>query len=362
MVKLARPVKGPWPVLEADRPPTAPQRWSWPSSSSFHGAAHHAATEARTIRVVTGRVRVNEEPAVDGVAMALRPNGATVDGWILVSGGHRRELAHVSSERDWKLTAGDLGRPASGLSLSHHDSGYRLRIDDLRVSSDAPPHPAALADWIYVAALLDEGPPVYDADASSSTATREAISEALGRGDRRAVLALHRRYRPRGLCSMDAGPAAVARAYADLCYELGELGCFLQLQVRIMGDDFDRTASTSWGEAAHPTQADKLADTGIDVERFFRGLTIQLDGVKRRRELGSWRLARSIRESGRAGTTLPALATMAADPGLDEYNRLRATQVVVMATNDDHALDESGLTGTARAWLADWRAEQEERR
>jgi hypothetical protein len=154
---------------------------------------------------------------------------------------------------------------------------------------------------------------------------------------------------------MDERPAQVARAYADLCYRVGKLGCFLQLQIRIMGDQFDRVAYSSYGEAAHETESKRLAETGLDVDRFFRGLLVHFAGVERRGELGPWRLARSIQESGRTGSLVPALARMAESPDLDEYNRLRATQVLALM-NEIAGVNEARLPATSRDWLEEHRA------
>jgi hypothetical protein len=354
---------GPWPVAVVDRPSNPPKRWSWPTSPAFQGAASMAGLGATTIRVVRGRVVRPLAPALDGVTVALAPTGDTFDAWLLLAGGNDRWGASIHPESGWILTSGSLDRPWTGeLELSVPGTRETLRIESAEVRRGGPPHPAALADWTYVAALLGEGDTVYEEKAGDLGDADEGIAAAIARGDQEGALSIYRRFRPRGACSMDERPARVARAYADLCFDVGRLGCFLQLQVQIMGDRFDRVAYSSYGEASHATEADKLADTGVDVERFFRGLTIQLAGVKRRGELGTWRLARSIKESGSAGSILPAIATMAADPGLDEHNRLRAAQVVVMATDDEEAIAQEDLADSARAWLDERRAEAAKRR
>jgi hypothetical protein len=58
---------------------------------------------------------------------------------------------------------------------------------------------------------------------------------------------------------MDTTPQEAARLYAELAYARGDLGKFLQLQVRIMGDQFERVAWSSFGEAAHSTEAERLS-------------------------------------------------------------------------------------------------------
>lgn len=100
---------------------------------------------------------------------------------------------------------------------------------------------------------------------------------------------------------------------------------FLQLQIAIMGDHFERTAWSSYGEASHRTEAERLISTGIDVDQFLLGLAVstQASGAN----LGAWRLARAIQESGRVTSMLPKLEALASSPTLDAYNRLFATQV-----------------------------------
>lgn len=143
------------------------------------------------------------------------------------------------------------------------------------------------------------------------------------------AIALRARYQPVGMCSMDGHPAEAARRYAELCFVAGRLACFLNLQVQIMGDQFERVAYSSFGEASHDTEAERLASVGIDVQRFLRGLLYQFSSPGgERRELDPWRLARSIREAKLAGTLDGYLRAEAARTSLDAENRLRAVQTL----------------------------------
>lgn len=143
------------------------------------------------------------------------------------------------------------------------------------------------------------------------------------------ALGIYRRWTPVGRCSMDTRPQEVAREYADLCWERGRLGCLLQLQVQIMGNQFSRVAYSSYGEAAHDPESTRLDDAGVDVERFFRGLTMRfaIDGPVGR-ELPPWRIGKAA-----AGATPKGLRAtferIATDRSVDDYNRLRAAQVLV---------------------------------
>lgn len=232
----------------------------------------------------------------------------------------------------------------------------------------AKSHATAPIDWTYSTTLLVAEDPVYAADPDAQPgrdlpqAKWDALSKAM-QTDPKAALALldaldlkalsgrdHRlgqvarflhaqgrtdaaldafaRFRPMGRCSMDRAPAHAARSYAEACYAAGRIGCFLQLQVRIMGDHFDRVAWSSYGEAAANTQSKALVEAGVDAKRFLRGLLLRFDAdtPRPRAEMNLWRLARSMHESGI--DFAPDLEALATDPRLDQVNRHRAAQTL----------------------------------
>jgi hypothetical protein len=142
-----------------------------------------------------------------------------------------------------------------------------------------------------------------------------------------AAMGIRARFRPVGRCSMDTAPQTAATAYADLCYAAGKLGCFLDLQVQVMGDQFERVAYSSYGEAAHETRSDRLRNIGIDTARFLRGLVFRYAVAgAHRRELDPWRLARSMKEAGLGPDMLAFLRSAATRPELDTFNRMRAAE------------------------------------
>lgn len=132
---------------------------------------------------------------------------------------------------------------------------------------------------------------------------------------------------PVGGCSMDSRPAKVAKDLAERCFAKKRLGCFLQLQLRVMGDQFQRVAYSSYGEAAHGTDVNRLGTLGISVERFLLGLAIQLPEGNRAAELQPYRLARAILEADLAAGLGPKLVARVEDERLPGPARLRATQV-----------------------------------
>ena len=130
---------------------------------------------------------------------------------------------------------------------------------------------------------------------------------------------------------MDTAPQDAARDYADGCYRKGRLGCFLQLQMRIMGDNFRRVAQSSYGEAAHSTQSKRLLSAGVDTDRFFHGALFQYASKddRVRDELWPWRLSRAMNEAGLHEAMGKDLRKVASDASVDDYNRFRATQTLV---------------------------------
>jgi hypothetical protein len=234
------------------------------------------------------------------------------------------------------------------------------------------PSTHAWADWTYTSTLLEIDRPLYPFEeqepdteqwANAEWALREEVEgsiragnaiglatlrEAVARqrhlrslgwnaiavfaeqqGELELALAVRERYLAVGACSLDDTPNYAARGYADLCYRMGRLSCFLNLQVRIMSDNFRRMAYTSMGEASHGTEASRLRDVGIDVERFFRGLLYRFHtGGKQRAEIGSWRLARALHEANLTTPMATWLRREASRTDLDDYNRFRAAQTL----------------------------------
>ena len=268
-----------------------------------------------------------------------------------------------------------LERADSAVPIRQHRSGSTTFVFGPTVAHPAPAiDRRAWEDWTYTTTLLAMDRPLYEslerapgtnwrAALTVETARLAGVKRAMKRGadaglaEIRAALAarvpldefewedvaafaqqhgapdlavtVFSRHRPVGRCSMDIAPKEAARKYADVCYAAGKLSCFLNLQVQIMGDQFERVAYSSYGEAAHATEASRLRDIGIDVEKFLRGLLYQFDapGVDRA-GLDPWRLARSIHEANLGAGMASFLRAEVARPDLDGFNRLRAAQTL----------------------------------
>ncbi len=149
----------------------------------------------------------------------------------------------------------------------------------------------------------------------------EAAGHAEQLGDLELALAVRERYRPRRSCGLDLAPEYAARAYADLCYRMGRWACFLNLRVRLMGEDLIEGTDSTWAE--------RMRKVGIDVERFLRGLLYQFPapGLERS-EVEPRQLAGAMREAGLATSMATWLALEATRRDLDEFNRSRAAQTL----------------------------------
>ena len=200
--------------------------------------------------------------------------------------------------------------------------------------------PDALVPWTHVNTLVESNGPLYadtmgDApelrelvrsfrDAPEAEQLAKIVTWAKANKADAALFERFRSFRPRGSCSMDTMPQSAARVFGELAFARGDLGRFLQLQINIMGDNFERNAWSSYGEAAHRTEVERLVSTGIELDQFLLGLAVGTQDSGPR--LGAWRLARAIQEAGREATLLPKLEALATSPKLDAYNRLSATR------------------------------------
>ncbi|MDI3289743.1 hypothetical protein [Polyangium sp. 15x6] len=347
------------------RSPHANPRWSWPAMAQFQSMYDQAERQAKPIRLAHGLLVKDvdgQHAEVDDVVLSIERE-AEGDLYELqvefAATDEAYDQARFWNRSGWKLVTGSMERAAAGVPLVFERGSSRIRIEPTYVSSEGRIPMEALDAWSYVATLLASDPPVYDTTrATFEEDAEEKIAAARAAGDKEKALSYYRIWRPMGRCSMDSRPAQVAREYAELCYEMGKLGCFLQLQLRIMGDQFDRVAYSSYGEASHATEAERLTETGLDVDTFLLGLALRFSGVSRQGELGGYRLVRSIKESGRAAPIAARLSAWAKDGTFDDHSRLTATQILALLEEDAALADEESLSEIARLWLARHRAKK----
>ena len=128
-----------------------------------------------------------------------------------------------------------------------------------------------------------------------------------------------------GECSADTGPQDTARLFAELALARGDRPTFIDLQIQLIRNSFERVAHSSLAEQGSATSATRLVEAGVDVDELFLGLLIQRPGSAA--AVDDWRLARAIREAGRTDALLPRVEALATSGSLDPYNRFRATEV-----------------------------------
>lgn len=282
---------------------------------------------------------------------------------------HGETLTFFTSLSDDEATLEVGLKLAANQGFIAEQAGKTVKVDIKAVASKELT-PEVAQQLTYVETLLDEdAQPAQVADdqrkydselvqlvagLGASPAAIQAWAESK-RNDEK-LSARFRRAAVFGTCSVDMTPQRMTRAHAELAYARGELGRFLQLQVAIMGDRFERPAYSSYGEEAHGTESARLASTGLELSTFLMGLLWARDGKDG--HIDPRRLARSIREAGKAEVLQPRLEAIATDAAVDELNRLRAAQawffLELERTDEQRALERAGslpFSDGMKAWL-----------
>lgn len=362
--------------LQKTTPKDAPT-FAWPEATAFARAWSSAPRLVRIAEVDLPRVRIGDEPmAVTGVLLSFWPSA---DGRLEVRVEAAPHQLAWDLERTvggggatWRITQGALATGRLVLVSSERSEDDVLDLVVRYISPLVPIAPGPRADFAYVTTLLTaegsayEPPPerwdgrepdpkltarwkkverLYASEerdvvereltallGSDTPRTSDQWADAAEWARKQApelAIRIYRHWIPVGRCSMDTRPQAVARDYAELCFERGRLGCFLDLQVQIMGNQFSRRAWSSMGERAHRTESARLLSAGIDVERFFRGLVVRyaIDGDAGR-ELPTWRLGKAAAEATNADLG-PTFERQIEDESLDELNRFRAASTLL---------------------------------
>ncbi len=299
------------------------EQFGWPRPAAFEQRWRQAGGAPKGFELVEGAVERGGERVSWGYYW-VRP--ADRGGWIVASVATRASPQGHRSEQ-WR--AGSI----AGTAWELDDGGGTLRVT--RWLRGALVGDEATA-WVYATTLLQADGPLYapppDEPGDDARAVVNRLSDdpkqlatwARAEVKNDALYEQLRRYRPVGSCSRDTHPQAAARAFAELAYARGDLGRFLQLELRIMGDRFERVAWSSLGEAAHRTEAERLATTGIDVDTFLLG---SLLAAKERDDgINAWRFARAVGELGHEASMLPRLQRVVTDPAASPFNRLGAAK------------------------------------
>jgi hypothetical protein len=288
--------------------PAGARTWSWPKAEAFRELFATYGPDARPHATFVAEALMKHAYG-ETKGMIRGVCSHTQEGFVFhvigpYSGGS--DIEQHMSDNPWSPDSEEslnAAQKAAG-PVTVKERGWQNRTATLSSVQIDPVRgiPAELwADWVYTTTLLESDPDKPDDPTISP-----------------------------GQCSHDSGPIRQAIEHAALAAKDGRTGRFLRLRVRVLADAFERIAWSSSGDAAHGTPCDALKEAPIDLDRFFVGFVVAVDAPgKREVGINALRLARAIVESGRADAFIPVLRRLAQDPGSDEWNRFRATQVLV---------------------------------
>ncbi len=352
-------------------------RFSWPTSDAFEGAWEEVPQQ--TWGLARGRLVKKLVPPEElesyrklGLPQAMarlagtdNPITDVVTRYRQVGGQLELEAVHVFGDRHGMYNA--VSGRLEPLGALWHDDNLVVAWEPVEEEAPQRPGDGEQATWAYARTLLgfegDPYPPAVrsreeDPAAEAAWTRWEAATDAgekqkaalellagkmLSHDDRwEAVrywaqeslhpeleLAVLRRYRPMGRCSMDLRPQVLASRYGELCFQTGKLGCTLHLQVRVMSSAFDRMAWSSYGDAAASTESAHLWELGIEARRFLMAFVLDYPDKSLPLEVGMYRLGRGMAESPEVDRLSGHVRAWAEDPTLDASNRLNAALVLL---------------------------------
>ncbi|MDP2345724.1 MAG: hypothetical protein Q8O67_32575 [Deltaproteobacteria bacterium] len=311
-------------------PPKAeplPTRWGWPTDDEFARTWERRAG-VRSVRLIEGELSSvdYDDKKLSGPVLV----GVTAtEVFIADDARPGRGGSYLPDEWSARLLKAEVG----AILTDTYEGKETLRLKVTRVVAAAAVDDVAWVPFTFAATLLRHDGELYDAPVDRSRgehpATARASLETAVTDEEK--LQAYRHYRPMGRCSMDTRPRDVAAEYRDHCKKMGRIGCFLQLQARLMADQFESVAWSSYGEAIMGTDAPALVEAGVDVPRFLVGLGLVLgDADLRPGGINTWRLARTIHESGRRDELRAGVLALVEDERLDELNRVRFGQVIAL--------------------------------
>lgn len=352
-------------------------RFSWPASDAFESAWEEVPQQ--TWGLARGRMvkklvppeelesyrKLTLPQAMARLAGADSPILDVATRYRQVGGGLELQAVHVFGDRHGVSNA-VTGR-LNPLGMLWHDENLVVAWQPLEEDAPGRPNDGEQATWAYARTLLGfEGDPYptalrsrevdpaveaawqrWEAAAdpgenlkvawelvagkmSSHDARWEAIrSWAEQTRNAELELAVLRRYRPMGRCSMDLRPQVLASRYGELCFETGKLGCTLHLQIRVMSSAFDRVAWSSYGDAVASTETAHLWDLGIEARRFLMAFVLNYPDRSLPLNVGMYRLGRGMAESPEVDRLSGHVRAWAEDQTLDASNRLNAALVLL---------------------------------
>jgi hypothetical protein len=178
---------------------------------------------------------------------------------------------------------------------------------------------------------------------------QDAIAASVALEDPATTLRLYAFYQPIALCSLDRSPLVMATSYGAACAQAGRVGCALRLAVT--AGNFGGLPGTSYwrdvrGDPAQ-WQPTAFTDVGVHDPALWLGALVHLTGDTLSPSIAS--ITSAIAHHDDPSAALAVFQAVAADPTVDEYNRLLATMVVFRS--DPYAVPDD-LGHAAEAWLA----------
>ncbi len=235
----------------------------------------------------------------------------------------------ANSFRDWQLVDGDIFSP--GLCrLAREQDPYppeHLVVSVISARRSKPLLASAWRLWVYAATWFLSDGPAYSEDQYRTDVAelRRELSAALRAGDTTRALSILRDL------PKPHGDFTESDLYGKLSLQAGHVGHYLQIRA-ITLDRFPEARFHGFlGSLESRTDIAALEALGVDIDRLLLGLVLDPDVPEEERgalPIDTWRLSQWIREAGRSAALVPALAKMARDEELDEWNRLRATAVL----------------------------------
>lgn len=138
------------------------------------------------------------------------------------------------------------------------------------------------------------------------------------------ALALKRRRRVVGGCSMDERPREHAFSIAMLAAETAQWEVFLRAHLDIMNDRFERMTDGSYAWAGRKTYIRELEELDINVLDLLFGISFSIDNPSQNHYAGSiGRLGRALAETKYRDEFEAGAYAMIQDPALDDLNRIR---------------------------------------
>ncbi len=136
------------------------------------------------------------------------------------------------------------------------------------------------------------------------------------------ALALKRRRRVVGSCSMDMSPRIHALSIARLSAKTRNWNIFLRAHLNLMNDHFARVSDASWGWSGRQTYISELEELEIDVFRLLIGSSLRVENVNQNHYQSSvGRIGRSLSEAQNRRLFENKIISMIKDEKLDNYNR-----------------------------------------